>query len=94
MVALTGILLKSQPGQLEALVLRGHAYAQLGDLDVAKRHFGEALRHDPDFQPAQTAFSAVKRLARLKSQASSRVFPHLCLGLFFVPACLLQLLIC
>ena len=43
------------------------AYTQLGDLDVAKRHYGEALRHNPDHAEAQKAFSAAKRLAKLKS---------------------------
>ncbi len=33
-----------QPGNLEALVLRGHAYFYLYDHDLAKRHYGEALK--------------------------------------------------
>ncbi|KAK9794626.1 hypothetical protein WJX73_001573 [Symbiochloris irregularis] len=70
-IALTGVLLKSQPGHVEALVLRGKAFALMGDLDSAKRHYGEALRHDPDDGPAQAAFQTAKRLARLMSQADA-----------------------
>lgn len=44
------------------------AYMLLGDLDLAKRHYGEALRHDPDHKQAQAAFKAAKALARLRSQ--------------------------
>ena len=47
------------------------AYTGLGDLDMAKRHYGEALRHDPDHAAAKAAFTAAKRLAKLKSQVSS-----------------------
>lgn len=43
-VAVTGRLLKSSPGSLEALLLRGQAYLYLNDHELAKRHFGEALR--------------------------------------------------
>ena len=39
---MTGALLKGEPGHLGALVLRARAYIQLADLDLAKRHLGEA----------------------------------------------------
>ncbi|MCJ1467071.1 hypothetical protein MMC07_005693 [Pseudocyphellaria aurata] len=44
------------------------AYTQLGDLDMTKRHYGEALRHEPDHAAAKAAFSAAKKLASLKSK--------------------------
>lgn len=42
--AVTGALLKGEPGHLGALVLRARAYTQLADLDLAKRHLGEVRR--------------------------------------------------
>ena len=43
-VAQTGRLLKSEQSNIEALTLRGKAYVRLNEFDVAKRHFGEAVR--------------------------------------------------
>lgn len=43
-VAQTGRLLKSEQSNVQALTLRGKAYVHLNEFDVAKRHFGEALR--------------------------------------------------
>lgn len=34
-------------------MLRGRAYSYLNDADMAKRHFGEALKYDPDYAPAR-----------------------------------------
>ena len=67
-VALTGQILKIDVGSVEALLLRGRAYYLLGDLDPAKRHFSEALRHDPDNRGAQSRFRSVKRLQKLQGQ--------------------------
>ena len=39
--AVTGTLLKGEPGHLDALLLRSRAYIHLADLDLAKRHLGE-----------------------------------------------------
>lgn len=33
------------------------------DHEVAKRHFGEALKHDPDYSPARTEFNKVSAWA-------------------------------
>lgn len=52
-VGTTGRLLKSRPGDLEALLLRGRAYYFLGEHDLAKRHFGEALKYDPDHEASR-----------------------------------------
>ena len=68
--AATGRLLKAAPGDLGALVLRGRAYFYLNDFDLAKRHFGEALRHDPDHGAARKAFGAVKDLERRRQRAA------------------------
>ncbi len=41
---MTGALLKGEPAHVGALVLRATAYLHLADLDLAKRHLGEARR--------------------------------------------------
>lgn len=69
-VAATGRLLKASPGHLEALVLRGRAYFYLSDHDLAKRHFGEALKYDPDYTAARKEFNKVKDLERRRQRAA------------------------
>ena len=44
----------------QALVLRGQGYFYSGDHDLAKRHYGEALKYDPDYKDAKTEFSKVR----------------------------------
>ena len=44
--AVTGALLKGEPGHVDALLLRSRAYIHLADLDLAKRHLGEVLFQD------------------------------------------------
>ncbi|CAD7696130.1 unnamed protein product [Ostreobium quekettii] len=63
-VSQTGRILKSDSRNLQAFYLRGMAYVQLGDVTVAKQHFGEALRHDPDYKDAKNAFKEVKAFER------------------------------
>mmetsp|Transcript_4150 Transcript_4150/g.6839 ORF Transcript_4150/g.6839 Transcript_4150/m.6839 type:complete len:478 (-) Transcript_4150:697-2130(-) len=70
-VAVTGRLLKNEPSHLAALVLRGRAYFYLFDHDLAKRHFGEALKRDPDYPEAKAEFNKVKTYDRKKKQADS-----------------------
>ena len=67
-IAMMGILLKGQPSNVQALILRGKSYFYIDDLDMAKRHFGEALKHDPDHQQAKAQFSKVRSLHKKKSQ--------------------------
>ncbi|GFH07460.1 dnaJ-like protein, partial [Haematococcus lacustris] len=70
-VAVTGRLLKNEPSNLKALVLRGIAYYRLHDHDLAKRHFGEALKYEPDYTEARQQFNKVKAFDR-KRQAAER----------------------
>eukprot|EP00798_Chlamydomonas_sp_ICE-L_P003547 gene3547-13617_t len=44
-----------------ALTLRGQAYFYAHDHDLAKRHFGEALKYDPDFKEARDSFNKEAR---------------------------------
>lgn len=50
---------QADPSNLPALVARGQGYFYAGDDDLAKRHFGEALNHDPDYKDARDAFNKV-----------------------------------
>lgn len=68
-VAVSGNLLKSQPKNLQALILRGKAYFYLHDHDLAKRHFGEALKYDPDCKDARTEFNKVKTYDKTRTSA-------------------------
>lgn len=61
-------VLKAEPSNREALLARAAAYLQLADLDMAKRHVGEALKHDPDNQDAMAQFRKLKKLAKLQAQ--------------------------
>ncbi|GFH22506.1 uncharacterized protein HaLaN_19980 [Haematococcus lacustris] len=70
-VAVTGRLLKNEPSNLKALVLRGIAYYRLHDHDLAKRHFGEALKYEPDYTEARQQFNKVKAFDR-KRQAAEK----------------------
>lgn len=69
-----GILLKGQPDNVEALVLRGRSYFYMDDQSMAKRHFGEALKHDPDHKQAKAEFSKVRGLYKKKAQVSQTLF--------------------
>ncbi|MEW5304289.1 MAG: hypothetical protein WDW38_011073 [Sanguina aurantia] len=75
-VALTGKVLKAQPHHLEAMVLRGRAYFYLNDMDTSKRHFGEALRFDPDCDAARKAFNRVKDFIKKKKRADDAIAEH------------------
>lgn len=71
-----GILLKGQPDNVQALYLRGKSYFYMDDQSMAKRHFGEALKYDPDHKLAKAEFSKVRGLYKLKAQVSLPFFHH------------------
>lgn len=76
-VAMMGILLKGQPNNVQALYLRGKSYFYMDDQSMAKRHFGEALKYDPEHTEAKAEFSKVRTLYKKKAQVSQ---PHALLG--------------
>lgn len=67
-------VLKAEPSNKEALLARAKAYLQLADLDMAKRHVGEALKYDPDNEAAMAEFHKLKKLAKLQAQVRFGVF--------------------
>jgi len=60
-----GILLKGQPNNVPALYLRGKSYFYMDDQSMAKRHFGEALKYDPEHKEAKAEFTKVRSLYNL-----------------------------
>jgi len=72
-----GILLKGQPDNVQALYLRGKSYFYMDDQSMAKRHFGEALKYDPEHKEAKAEFTKVRSLYKKKAQVSQ---PHALLG--------------
>jgi tetratricopeptide (TPR) repeat protein len=72
-----GILLKGQPNNVPALYLRGKSYFYMDDQSMAKRHFGEALKYDPEHKEAKAEFTKVRSLYKKKAQVSQ---PHALLG--------------
>eukprot|EP00892_Ulva_mutabilis_P009894 jgi/Ulvmu1/7277/UM035_0065.1 len=61
----TGRLLKTEPGNVQALLLRGDAFYHLEDFDLAKRHYGEVItNYDPDNSDALARFKKVKAMKK------------------------------
>jgi DnaJ family protein C protein 3 len=56
---------------VEALWLRGRAYYQLGELDVALTHFKQALKMDPEHRAIKAEFRRVKSLSAKVQQAEA-----------------------
>ena len=69
-----GVLLKGQHDNVQALFLRGKSYFYLDDQSMAKRHFGEALKYDPEHKQAKAEFAKVKSLYKKKAQVR-QTFP-------------------
>ena len=66
--ALTLQVLKAEPGNAEALMLRSRAYFLLNDLHLAKRHLAEVLKYDDDNSAARKEFRKIKDLLKLKER--------------------------
>mmetsp|Transcript_4267 Transcript_4267/g.12039 ORF Transcript_4267/g.12039 Transcript_4267/m.12039 type:complete len:480 (-) Transcript_4267:132-1571(-) len=69
LVAELGKLLKIEPGNIEAMIMRGWAYMRLGDQETGLRHFREVLRFDPEHKAAKEAHKKIKSIGKLKDQA-------------------------
>ena len=57
-------MLKIEPSSIPALLVRGKAYEQIGDIQTARSHFSQALRSDPDHAEAKERFMSAKSLQR------------------------------
>ena len=63
-------VLKAEPGNAEALLLRSRAYFMLNDLSMSKRHLAEVLKYDDGHKAARAEFKKIKDLIKLKEKAS------------------------
>ena len=61
-------VLKAEPGNAEALMLRSRAYFYLNDLHMAKRHLAEVLKYNDDDAAARREFKKIKELMKLKDK--------------------------
>ncbi|XP_062166604.1 dnaJ protein P58IPK homolog isoform X1 [Alnus glutinosa] len=69
----SGLVLKEDEDNLEALLLRGRAYYYLGDHDVAIRHFQKGLRLDPEHSELKKAYFGLKNLLKKSKSAEDNV---------------------
>ena len=64
-------MLRTNPQDSEALVLRGRALYAQGENDKAVQHFRQALNCDPDFRAAQRYYRMVRELDRKKEEGNA-----------------------
>uniref|UniRef100_A0A8I6YDK3 Uncharacterized protein n=1 Tax=Hordeum vulgare subsp. vulgare TaxID=112509 RepID=A0A8I6YDK3_HORVV len=60
----TGIILKEDEDNLDALLLHGRAYYYLADHDVANMHYQKGLRLDPEHSERKKAYFGFKKLLK------------------------------
>ena len=63
-------LMRNNPTDAEALVLRGRAFYQEGENANAMKHFRQALSYDPDLTQARTLLKTVQRLDKAKEDGN------------------------
>ena len=61
-------VLKGEPGNAEALLLRSKAYFMLNDLGMSKRHLAEVLKYDDGHAAARAEYKKIKDLIKLKEK--------------------------
>jgi len=64
-IADCGDVLKKSPEDQGALLLRGLGYYRVADFEMAKRHFREGLKKDPEHQEMREALKRVQKLEKL-----------------------------
>lgn len=60
----TGKLLKGYPKHIEAYQLRGEAYFQLNEMDMAVKHFREGLKLDPEHKGCKAGHKKLKKITK------------------------------
>ncbi|KAJ7972417.1 DnaJ protein like [Quillaja saponaria] len=69
----SGFILKEDENDLDALLLRGHAYYYLADHDVAMRHYQKGLRLDPEHSELKKTYFGLKNLLKKTKSAEDNV---------------------
>ena len=68
-IADSGKVLKSAPDHMLALELRASAYYTLGELDMAKEHYRQALKYDPEHKNSKDGHKQIKKIQKHMSKA-------------------------
>lgn len=68
-IADAGKALKSDPDDLDALELRGTAYYRLADHDMAKTHWQQGLKLDPEHRGCKAGYKTLRALTKKDSAA-------------------------
>jgi DnaJ family protein C protein 3 len=71
-----GVAIKADKNNLEALAMRGRLYFTLGDVEMAKRHFQECLRNDPENKGCKAHFRTVKKVLKAMDKATAAAEAH------------------
>ena len=69
-IADSGKVLKQSPEHMLALELRASAYYTLGELDMAKEHYRQALKYDPEHKNSKDGHKQIKKLQKHFSKAT------------------------
>jgi DnaJ homolog subfamily C member 7 len=69
-LSMASMMLRSYANNPEFLVLKGRLHYYTGAIEVSKKHFMEALRLDPDFQPAKVMMRKLRDTEKLKEEAN------------------------
>jgi DnaJ homolog subfamily C member 7 len=64
-------LMRDNPADADALVVRGRAFYQAGENDNAVKHFRQALAYDPDLTMAGKLLKVVQKLDKAKEEGNS-----------------------
>lgn len=68
-IADSGKVLKSAPDHMLALELRASAYYTLGELEMAKEHYRQALKYDPEHKSSKDGHKQIKKIQKHMSKA-------------------------
>ncbi len=69
-IADSGKVLKQSPDNMLALELRASAYYTLGELDMAKEHYRQALKYDPEHKNSKDGHKQIKKLQKHFTKAA------------------------
>ncbi len=68
-----GRLLKVVPNSIQGLTLRGFAYYNLGDIEMALNHFREALKFDPENKECKDAYHKFRKIDKIGMQGQEKL---------------------
>eukprot|EP00485_Elphidium_margaritaceum_P010081 CAMPEP_0202691566 /NCGR_PEP_ID=MMETSP1385-20130828/6247_1 /ASSEMBLY_ACC=CAM_ASM_000861 /TAXON_ID=933848 /ORGANISM="Elphidium margaritaceum" /LENGTH=517 /DNA_ID=CAMNT_0049346993 /DNA_START=24 /DNA_END=1574 /DNA_ORIENTATION=- len=69
----TANILRADAQNLEVLLLRGRAYYQLGEKELALKHYKSGLKSDPEHKAIKKEFKKIKRINRLLENAETEM---------------------